>query len=144
MQKIERKIKGPLMMPIIEKFKDMGTIVLGKIESGKARKNQTDLLLMPNGVRVEVMQIYSNEDDKEIDTAYSGENVRIRLKGVEEEAVSSGFVLCSSLSPVRVSNSFEVQLVILDHKNIICAGYGAILHIHSAIEEVVISVFLTI
>ena len=37
-------------------------------------------------------------------------------------------------------NAFEAQLIILEHKNIICAGYNAILHVHSCVEEVSIGV----
>lgn len=31
---------------------------------------------------------------------------------------------------------------ILDHKNIICAGYTAVLHIHNAIEEITLSAMI--
>lgn len=37
------------MMPISEKYKDMGTMVLGKIEYGHLKKGDT-LRMMPNGV----------------------------------------------------------------------------------------------
>lgn len=36
-------------MPIIDKFKDMGTVVMGKIESGSAREGDS-LFVMPNKV----------------------------------------------------------------------------------------------
>lgn len=36
-------------MPIIDKFKDMGTVVMGKIESGSICEGDS-LLLMPNKV----------------------------------------------------------------------------------------------
>jgi peptide chain release factor subunit 3 len=49
MPMVDRKINGPVMMPISEKYKDMGTIVVGKLESGRIHKNDT-LLLMPNKV----------------------------------------------------------------------------------------------
>jgi peptide chain release factor subunit 3 len=42
---------GPFMMPVVDKYKDMGTVVMGKVESGEARKGQS-LLLMPNRVRI--------------------------------------------------------------------------------------------
>lgn len=32
------------------------------------------------------------------------------------------------------------QIVIIEHKSIICPGYNAVLHIHTCIEEVQISV----
>jgi peptide chain release factor subunit 3 len=33
-----RKLNGPVMMPISEKYNDMGTVVVGKLESGRVRK----------------------------------------------------------------------------------------------------------
>ena len=41
-----------------------------------------------------------------------------------------------------MGQKFEAQIVILEHKSIICAGYSAVLHIHSVVEEVQISVSL--
>lgn len=37
---------------------------------------------------------------------------------------------------------FEAQLAILDSKNIICAGYGAVMHVHTLAEEVTLSALL--
>lgn len=36
-------------MPILDKFKDMGTVVMGKIESGSVREGDP-LMVMPNKV----------------------------------------------------------------------------------------------
>lgn len=36
-------------MPIIDKFKDMGTVVMGKVESGSVTEGDS-LLVMPNKV----------------------------------------------------------------------------------------------
>lgn len=47
---LDRKNNAPLMMPISEKYADMGTVIVGKVESGTLKKGQT-LLLMPNKVR---------------------------------------------------------------------------------------------
>ena len=51
-----------------------------------------------------------------------------------------GFVLCEPSLPCHVGSKFEAQIVILEHKSIICAGYGAVLHIHNVVEEVQITV----
>ncbi|ORX52454.1 hypothetical protein DM01DRAFT_1408321 [Hesseltinella vesiculosa] len=137
---MDRKINAPFMMPVAEKYKDMGTIVVGKIESGHVKKGQS-LMLMPNKQLTEVTTIY-NETEDEVDQALCGDNVRIRLKGVEEEDVSVGFVVCSSKKPVKTTTQFLAQLAILDHKNIICAGYTAVLHVHAAAEEITLGALL--
>ena len=135
---IDRKTHGPLMMPLNEKYKDMGTIVAGKIESGRLRKGQ-NVLIMPNKKPCEVLTVYTEQDD-ELKSAQCGDNVRLRLKGIEEEEIPKGSVLCDVAHPVKCVQSFEAQLMILEHKNIICAGYSAVLHVHSCVEEVTIGV----
>lgn len=135
---VDRKIHAPLMMPISEKYKDMGTIVVGKIESGHLRKGD-GLVLMPNRTHVEVAGIY-NEMEDEIERGLCGDNVRIRLRGAEDEDVSPGFVLTSPGKPVHSVRQFEAQLAILEHKNIICAGYSAVMHVHTLAEEVTLVV----
>lgn len=162
---VTRKADGPFIMPIVDKYKDMGTVVMGKVESGTVRKGQ-NLLVMPNRTQVAVDQLWS--DDFEVTAVSPGENIKVKLKvcscvynycnyfnftdsncflffkfyvqGIEEEDVSPGFVLCDASSPIKVGRKFDAQLVILEHKSIICAGYSAVMHIHCAAEEITVSV----
>ncbi|KNZ79831.1 Eukaryotic peptide chain release factor GTP-binding subunit [Termitomyces sp. J132] len=140
MPMVDRKINAPLMMPISEKYKDMGTIIVGKVESGLLRRGD-HLLLMPNKDEVEVAAIY-NEIEAEVPQALCGDNVRVRLRGVEDEDISPGFVLTSPAKPIHAVRQFEAQLAILEHKNIICAGYSAVMHIHTLSEEVTLPALL--
>ncbi|KAH8037146.1 hypothetical protein HPB51_008828 [Rhipicephalus microplus] len=110
---LSRSADGPFRMPAVDKYKQ--------------------LLLMPNRRTVEVLQLWSDEDETNLIT--SGENVKVKLKGVEEEEVSPGFVLCDVVNQCKVAKVFDAQVVILEHKSIICPGYSAVLHIHAAIEE---------
>ncbi|ETW76653.1 hypothetical protein HETIRDRAFT_389700 [Heterobasidion irregulare TC 32-1] len=140
MPMVDRKLHAPLMMPISEKYKDLGTIVVGKIESGHVRKGDA-LLLMPNRDTVEVAALY-NELDDEVPAAASGDSVRLRLRGVEDEDISPGFVLTNPARPVHAVRQFEAQLAILEHKNIICAGYTAVMHVHTLAEEITLVALL--
>ncbi|SNX86816.1 probable SUP35 - eukaryotic peptide chain release factor GTP-binding subunit [Melanopsichium pennsylvanicum] len=129
----DRKISAPLKMPISEKYNDMGTVVVGKLEAGKIKKGDT-LLLMPNKVSVEAVSIF-NEQEEEVPAAISGDNVRVKLKGVDHEEVTVGHVLTDPANPVHVATHFEAQLAILEHRNIICAGYSAVVHCHTVSQE---------
>jgi peptide chain release factor subunit 3 len=140
MPMVDRKINSPLMMPISERWKDMGTIVVGKLESGHLVKGD-NLLLMPNKNEIEVMAIY-NELDDEVSKALCGDNVRLRVRGVEDEEVSPGFVITNPLKPIHAVRQFEAQLAILEHKNIICPGYSAVMHVHTLAEEVTLTALL--
>lgn len=44
------------------------------------------------------------------------------------------------MNPIKVGRKFDAQLVILEHKSIICAGYSAVMHIHCAAEEITVAV----
>jgi len=123
----------PLRMPIIDRYRDMGTIVMGKLESGRVEKGQT-ILMMPNKASVEVMQIWLDED--EVESAMAGDNVKLKLKNIEEEDVSPGFVLCDPKEPCKVGKKFIAQVRILEYKSIICSGFKAVMHINAAAEEV--------
>lgn len=81
-------------------------------------------------------------DDEEVTSVGPGENVKIKLKGIEEEDVSPGFVLCDSNNPIKTGKVFDAQVVILEHKSIICAGYSAVMHIHCAAEEVTVKALI--
>ncbi|CAI9270748.1 unnamed protein product [Lactuca saligna] len=125
---------APFRMPIIDKFKDMGTVVMGKVESGSIREGN-NLLIMPNKVQVKVLALFMDED--RVRSAGPGENLRVRVSGIEEEDILSGFVLCSIEKPIPVVHEFIAQLQILEllENAIFTAGYKAILHIHSVVEE---------
>jgi peptide chain release factor subunit 3 len=130
---VSRMSEGPVRMPIVDRYKDMGTIVLGKVESGSIARGQI-LIMMPNKCAVEVMQLWS--DDDETEQVFPGENVKLKLKNVEEEDVSPGFILCSPDNLCHTAKVFDAQIVILEHKSIICAGYSAVMHVHTCAEEV--------
>ena len=49
MEIMDRNINAPFMLPVSEKYNELGTMVMGKIESGHIKKGDT-LLLMPNKV----------------------------------------------------------------------------------------------
>ncbi|AOA64341.1 Translation termination factor eRF3 [Komagataella phaffii] len=131
-----RKVNGPFMLPIAGKMKDLGTVVEGKIESGHIKKGST-LIMMPNRVSVEVLTIY-NETEEEADQAISGEQVRLRIKGVEEEDVSNGYVLTSPNTPIKTVTRFEAQIAFVELPSIVSTGFSCVMHVHTAIEEVTI------
>lgn len=136
----ERKLNAPFMMPINAKFKDMGTMVEGRIESGVLKKGAT-CILMPNRDEVTISALYGETED-EIQTATSGDQIRARLRGVEEDDIMPGFVMCSPKRPVHCVSAFEAKIRILDLKSILTAGFNCVMHVHSAIEEVTFSALL--
>lgn len=124
----------PVKVLVSDRYKDMGTIVIGKIERGIIKKGDS-FTMMPNKQTVKVMAI-TGSDETEKTSSRAGENVKLKLSGVEEEDVLPGFVICHPSHLCNTGTVFDAQVVILEHKSIICAGYTAVLHMHNAVEEV--------
>ncbi|KAI1267935.1 hypothetical protein F5Y18DRAFT_376939 [Xylariaceae sp. FL1019] len=140
MQALERKVNAPFMMAINGKYRDLGTMVEGKIEAGVCKKNMT-LIMMPNQEKVDIAALYGETED-EVPIAQCGDQVRMRLRGIEEDDISPGFVLCSPKRLVHNVKAFEAQIRILELKSILSAGFNCVLHVHAAIEEVTFAALL--
>ncbi|KAK4145244.1 P-loop containing nucleoside triphosphate hydrolase protein [Dichotomopilus funicola] len=134
MSTLERKVNAPFMMAVSGKYRDMGTMIEGKIEAGVIKKGMS-VIMMPNKQTIDVAAVYGETED-ETSIAQCGDQVRLRLRGIEEEEILPGFVLCSPKRLVHNVAQFEAQIRILDLKSILTAGFNCVLHVHAAIEEV--------
>lgn len=139
MPPVSRALDAAVRLPVVDRYRDMGTIILGKIESGVIATNQK-FMMMPNRAIVKIMTIISDEEDSE--DAMPGENVKLKISGIEEEDVSPGFVLCSPEDVCNTGRVFDAQIVVLEYKSIISSGYSCVMHIHSCVEEVTIKVLI--
>ncbi|KAJ3553481.1 hypothetical protein NPX13_g10878 [Xylaria arbuscula] len=140
MQSLERKVNAPFMMAVAGKYRDLGTMIEGKIESGVCKKGMS-LIMMPNKEKIEIAALYGETED-EITIGQCGDQVRMRLRGIEEDDISPGFVLCSPKRLVHNVKAFEAQIRILELKSILSAGFNCVLHVHAAIEEVTFAALL--
>lgn len=140
MQKIARNLNAPFMMPIGAKYRDLGTMVEGRIEAGVVQKTSS-LIMMPNKETISISALYGETED-EIPHATCGDQIRMRIRGVEEEDIMPGFVLCSPKRLVHCVSAFEAQINIVDLKSILSAGFNCVLHVHSATEEVTFEALL--
>jgi len=136
---VERNKDSPLRLPVLSKYKDMGTTIEGKVEQGTVKPGDK-LWMMPNRVPVEVLNVWLDQD--EVSYLVGGENARIKLKDISDEDIQPGYVLSPrNTVACPTVRRFEVQLAVvelLEHKSIFSAGYTAILHVHAIAEECVI------
>jgi peptide chain release factor subunit 3 len=137
---LERKLNAPFMMPVSAKYRDLGLVLEGRIEAGSVKKNG-NYILMPNKDEISVSTLFGETED-ELDHARCGEQVRLRIRGVEEDDVLPGFVVCSPKRLVHCVNEFEAQIVLLELKTILTAGFSCVMHVHSASVEVVFDALL--
>jgi len=140
MQALERKLNVPFMMPVAAKYRDLGTMIEGKIEAGVIKK-ENKYLIMPARAEIQISALYGETED-EIPHATCGDQIRLRIKGIEEEDIYPGFVLCSPRRPVHCVSAFEAQIRLLELKSILSAGFNCVLHVHSATEEVTFTALL--
>lgn len=131
----ERNADGPLRIPVLSGYRDSGVMAVGKVNSGVAMVDQP-AMLMPSKIRVKIVGIKSGETDYAY--AKPGENVELRLVGVEEAEIKKGCVISSIKEGVPVTKKIQVQLVVLEtleHKPVITAGYTCMFHAHTLTEE---------
>lgn len=79
---------------------------------------------MPNNIKIRIVGVRSNEEDYAF--AKPGENVELRIVGVDEEQLRKGCVISSISNPVPVCTVFEAQMVIvelLEHRPLLTSGY---------------------
>jgi len=132
-----RNPDAPLRIPVLDKYSDRGTIAMGKVESGTVKIGQS-IRVMPGNARGKVERVYIN--DVEVGSALPGENIKLKLKGVPEDYVSKGYVICSEEDPIPVVDRFQAQIMVteLAEHSLFTAGYNAVLHVHTCEEEVTV------
>eukprot|EP00829_Urostomides_striatus_P009909 TRINITY_DN222_c0_g2_i1.p1 TRINITY_DN222_c0_g2~~TRINITY_DN222_c0_g2_i1.p1 ORF type:complete len:648 (-),score=233.22 TRINITY_DN222_c0_g2_i1:44-1987(-) len=132
-----RLYEGPVRIPVLDKLKDRGTDIFGKVHCGKIQLG-SKLVVMPYKIPAEVSAI-QNMDDQYVKYAKAGENIKFRLKGIpNEDFIYKGCLLCGPEDLAACFQVFiaEVKIVnMLKHKPIISVGYQCILHLHTLAEE---------
>ncbi len=141
-----RDLDGPVRIPVLDKLKDRGTDIFGKVASGSIQVG-SQLVVMPYKHSVEVTSI-ENTDDQLVPYAKAGENIKFRIKGLpSDDFIYKGCLLCSpdNLCPIFQTFLAEVRIVsMLKHKPIISNGYQCVLHLHTLAEECTIAKLLKI
>lgn len=80
---------GPLRMPIIDKFKEVGNLYLyGKVESGTIIEDQT-ITILPSRTQAVIKEIFNAKDER-LPFAMAGENVKMKMKGIDEADTKRG------------------------------------------------------
>lgn len=137
--KIERSNKKILRFPVLDKIYLQGNLyIFGKIESRIIRQNMK-VTLMPHQKEITVLKIF--DDDIELAYAEVGESAKISIKGIEEDEVRRGDVICGLQYWVNVCTEFEAEVKVLDLLPIhfFGPGFTVILHMHTILEEVTIT-----
>jgi len=137
LEMMQGRDKLAFRLPIIDKFKDGrgNNIIMGKVETGTINVHD-NVVIMPTHVPVEILAITVDENVVPLRSAKPGDNIRLCIKGESTDNICAGFVVCKEPSPAVVS--FEAQVVVMElvpPKLLFSAGFEAVMHIHTAVEE---------
>lgn len=136
---IIRSKENFLRIPVLDKLKDEGELsIYGKVENGLARVGMS-CVLMPSMKTFTVSAIERGEGDK-LGFAGPGESVRLIVKGIEEEEIKRGQVICGTQfwSPVCKQFEAEIRLFQLTTNMTVTAGFDFVMHLHTLMEEATI------
>ncbi|MEO0242783.1 MAG: GTP-binding protein [candidate division WOR-3 bacterium] len=129
------KEKLPLRIPIQKAMNvtGIGTVILGKIETGFLRRGD-HVLIMPSGKESSVKSIQMWHKDLEV--AKPGDGVGIKLRGIAMADVDRGFVIChpNEPPPVIYPSGFIISKIIVlpECRTVIREGFMPDIHIHEA------------
>lgn len=70
------------------------------------------------------------------------ENVKLKIKGIDDDDIRKGYSICDTVDPCKVTRFIEVLVKILElpksdtgEEKIFSKGYKAVLHIHTVQAE---------
>lgn len=133
----------PLRIPVLDRYYDRGTVILGKVENGTLNKGDR-LMLMPTRTMATVEALSS--DETPVKQVRPGDNVAIRVN-LNVEDICKGFMICGPTDEAEATRSFVCFLYLADlteTRPIFTAGYDCMLHIHTAESEVTVGKLLSI
>ncbi len=137
----EKATDKPLRMPIQDAYSitGVGVVPVGRVDSGLLKPGM-QLIFQPSGATGEVKTVEMHHE--QLPQAEPGDNVGINIRGLDKGSVKRGDVAGEVSNPPQVAETFEAQVVILQHPSAITAGYTPVIHCHTAqvactIEEIV-------
>merc|ERR1711990_1360238 len=128
----KRPADKPLRLPLQDVYKigGIGTVPVGRVETGTIKAGMA-VTFAPNGVTTEVKSVEMHHEVMEV--ANPGDNVGFNVKNVSVKDIKRGNVCGDSKKdPPLPADSFDAQVIVLDHPNKIMAGYTPVLDCHTA------------
>jgi elongation factor 1-alpha len=122
---------APLRLPIQDVYtiSGIGTVPVGRIETGEMNPG-TDVTFQPSDVGGEVKTIEMHHE--EVDYAGPGDNVGFNVRGVGKDDIRRGDVCGPVDDPPSVAETFQAQIVVMQHPSVITEGYTPVFHAHTA------------
>jgi len=128
----KRPSDKPLRVPLQDVYKigGIGTVPVGRVETGVLKPGMV-VTFAPCNITTEVKSVEMHHEA--LQQALPGDNVGFNVKNVSVKDIRRGYVCGDSkLSPPQETESFNAQVIILNHPGQIHAGYAPVLDCHTA------------
>ncbi len=122
---------APLRLPIQDVYtiSGIGTVPVGRIETGTMHPGDM-VSFQPSDVGGEVKTVEMHHE--EVPEAGPGDNVGFNVRGVGQDDIRRGDVCGPADDPPTVAETFQAQVVVMQHPSVITAGYTPVFHAHTA------------
>ena len=127
-----RPWEKPLRLPLQDVYKitGVGTVPVGRVETGVLKAGIL-VMFAPGGVTTECKSVEMHHTT--LEEAIPGDNVGFNIKGVNAKDLRRGNVASDSKNdPAKEANTFNAQVIVLNHPNKIQAGYTPVLDCHTS------------
>lgn len=128
----ERPTKKALRLPLQDVYKigGIGTVPVGRVETGILKPGMV-VTFAPTGLSTEVKSVEMHHEA--LSEALPGDNVGFNVKNVSVKEIKRGNVAGDTKNdPPKPTNSFNAQVIVLNHPGEIHAGYSPVLDCHTA------------
>jgi len=128
----KRPVDKPLRLPLQDVYKigGIGTVPVGRVETGVLKPGMV-VTFAPTYLSTEVKSVEMHHET--LESASPGDNVGFNVKNVSVKDIRRGNVASNTKKdPALPAKSFDAQVIVLDHPNVIKAGYTPVLDCHTA------------
>ncbi|MFC6961713.1 translation elongation factor EF-1 subunit alpha [Halocatena marina] len=128
---VEPPTDAPLRVPIQDVYtiSGIGTVPVGRVETGLLETG-ANVSFQPSDAAGEVKSVEMHHE--EVPQAGPGDNVGFNVRGIGKDDIRRGDVCGPAEEPPTVAETFQAQVVVMQHPSVITAGYTPVFHAHTA------------
>lgn len=127
-----RPVEKALRLPLQDVYKitGVGTVPVGRVETGVLKPGMV-VTFSPANITTECKTVEMHH--QQLEEAIPGDNVGFNVKNVGVKDIRRGHVVGDSKNdPPKEANTFNAQVIVLNHPNKIQAGYTPVLDCHTS------------